>query len=215
MKTTSHLPGQRAFTLAELLIAIVILAFLASLCLVVSKQAIIKADLGKCAASLRGLHAIVSLYASDHGGTLPPAVASGNAQTYWRKSLLPYWNLPPDVPSMSLTPLHCPAVSRVLKREQGDALFIPYGLNFYLDKIRLANITNPSRKFLATDAAVKEGSLPNEAVSLTLLSKYGRDFHGGGQNILYVDGHIEYFQTITRLTEEPYAPGGNQDIWSP
>ncbi len=207
--------SRRAFTVVELLVAIGIIAVLGMLLLAGLQKITVKTQLVQCSTSLRALYSTLNAYAMDQNGRLPPAMAAGNGETYWRKSLLVYWNLPKSVESMSKTPLLCPAVKSSLRNDHVAENFIPYALNYYLSAVRITAIRKPAHTFLATDAPVKPGSLPNECASLTTITNYGRNFHGGGQNILYADGHIEYFHDIRRIAREPFSLGASEDIWSP
>jgi prepilin-type processing-associated H-X9-DG protein len=62
----------------------------------------------------------------------------------------------------------------------------------------------------------------NASTSLAVVSpndyaRFGTDFHNGGNNVLFVDGHVQWWKDSKSMFKQPYgSPGairGTTDIW--
>lgn len=69
-------PGNRGFTLVELLVVIVIIASLAALALTVGPRMLARAKASEAMENIRQISPLLTLYAADHAMTLPPISGS-------------------------------------------------------------------------------------------------------------------------------------------
>lgn len=91
MLSHPHIPCSRAFSLTEILVAIAIIAILASLLAPSLSKAVLRAQIGKSASNLRQIHTGLSLYEGENG-RLPQATAapapSGTGTVTWDQALV-------------------------------------------------------------------------------------------------------------------------------
>lgn len=88
------MPGSRAFTLVELLVAITVVALLAVLAIPAINQSLLRAKQAASLSNLRQLGMAMLAYASDNHMNLPPR-ATGPSATRWPRAL--YDTMLPDV----------------------------------------------------------------------------------------------------------------------
>lgn len=221
-QTLSKHRATRAWTLIEMMVVVSVVGLLAALLFPVVGNARNSANTAKCASNLRQLGAAIFAYAQDNNGKLPEAIFDQSRQfDYWRRSLLVYAGLPsPGDPYVWQTPFWtCPEVKKkvVKNGEKRDINSFAMNANLGNLNVHLVKISRPSRKMLATDATLgPNGTLGNplEHINPTI-NKYPRDYHHGANNILFVDGHVELWEKASRLNEDPYKTGAEEDIWSP
>lgn len=209
-----------AFTLIEMLIAIAVVAVLAMLLMPLTQNIREKASETQCVSNLRLLGQVTLLYAQDNEGKMPYIAASssipGSVDRHWRRQFLPYLGMEITAASVRDTPFICPPHRELIESKNGIGGIPNYGMNIYLENLPLADIEVPARTLLATEAKLI-GASPSEQLNESGIKSAvpGGKVHRGGQNILYVDGHIEWFENAQLLGDAPYASGGREDVWSP
>lgn len=213
--------SHRALTLIEMLIAIAIIGFLAILLFPMGAKLMQRADEAKCQANLRLLGNAILLYAQDHDGSLPYVVSNssvpGSVDRHWRRQVLPYVGLEANSTDVRKTPFICPPLRKTIEKKGGVGGLPNYGMNVYLENVKLAAIEKPAQTLLATEAKLISGVTPSEQLNESGIKSEvpGGKVHRGGQNILYVDGHIGWVENARILGDFPYASGGQNDVWSP
>ena len=204
------------FTLVELLVVTAIIVILVSLTLPVWSSIQKKRDQAVCLANLRNLGATYHNYAGDNDEKLPLAPNDpSNPTKYWRRALLPYVELQAAGADVFQTPFFtCPPVRNLLVKNGGKSGMNCYAMSQALSELRLVAINKPSKKILAMEGRVPAGStIPSEILNTT--TYFPATYHVGGNNILYVDGHVAFWRDISLLTNAPFAPGGAEDMWTP
>lgn len=206
----------RAFTLAEVMIVVVILAVLAGLSLPVFRRTTSEALQVGCARNLREIYVALQHYMQDHRGGFPPHRANKSYQTeqnpagvHHQEFLAPY--LPgfvyPPQNYREAAPFWCPG--DFARKEKLS--WHSYGINILhglTNEDRLVNITNPGQNLYLIDATrgtLSTCRLNNKAWPYTLGST-GRtppsgpsadprvDFrHREKANALFLDGHVRAF----------------------
>ena len=206
---------RKAFTLVELLVVIAVIVILVSLSFPVLSSIQKKRDQAVCLANLRTLGATFYNFAGDNDEKLPPAPSWAFPATYWRRALLPYVNLNAVGTDVFQTPFFtCPQVRNIIVKNGGQRGLNSYAMSESLSELRLVTISKPTKKILAMEARVPAGStIPSEIVNTT--TYFPATYHVGGNNILYVDGHVAFWRDISLLTNAPFAPGGSEDMWTP
>ena len=228
MKTRAN----KAFTMVEILIAIGLMGILCVLLLSAFSGISQRMDQATCANNLRQLYLLTNAYVADNGGRYPPDLSGSvnNVTLYWRRSLLPYMALKAggsgataDVFRSKLT---CPPIRREIEARGGSPDIASFGFNVYISDpaepllrgIPQVSVRAPSRTFLATEACLKAGATqPLEVIRPEYMTTCPTVWnpHNGYQNLLYLDGHIEFFKDIRLLGKAPYSPGSENDIWTP
>jgi len=219
---TSSRPS--AFSLIELLSVLTIVTLLATLLLAVGPRLAASADASRCLNNLRTLGEAFRLYAAEHDQQLPaPLIVGSNLNDNWRRAVLPYVGL--KEADVENSPFICPPIAKILRRNNGRPGVPNYGMNRYLAVpgssgavgLRLSQIERPSSMILATEATLGPdlaNTVPYEGVDPTILMRPG-NVHSGGNNLLMVGGNVFYWRGAERLTQTPYAVGGQQDMWEP
>lgn len=103
------LSAQRGITLTELLIAIVLLAFLASLLFTAVKRSRESVQAVKCLSQMRQVAMAVNSWSTENKNLIPVAVTL-DVETAWVRKIAPYLELNPDVDERAEI-LCCPAAS--------------------------------------------------------------------------------------------------------
>ena len=212
--TTKKSRSQEAFTLVEILVVISIIAILVTLSLPAINSVMKRRDQVVCLANLKSLGATFYNFAGDNDGKLPPALSSLYPDTYWRIAILPYVGTNTDVYK---TPFFtCPQVRALLVKNGENRAINCYAMSEWLSELRLVAISKPSKKILAMEALVSAGgTIPTEFISTNNFDNFPPTYHVGGDNILYVDGHVAFWKDISLLTKMPFSTNGTEDMWSP
>lgn len=212
---------RRAFTIKELLAVIGIFSVLMAILLPLINGVRMRADEIKCSTNLRSVGQAIMLYTQDHDNTLPYVISSsfipGSSERHWRRAILPYVGLRPTAQDVRNTPFICPPLYRMIEAAGGEPGIPNYGMNLYIENLSLAVIEDPANTLLATEAKLIHGVTPSERHyegNMTSAVPGGK-VHRGGQNVLFVDGHIRWIENASKLGELPYASGGEKDVWSP
>ena len=193
-------PAGRGFTLIELLVVIAIIAILSAILFPVYARIKEKGRQTVCLTQLKQLGIALQAYANDNEGHLP-RLGYGEAGSYnnWagcgqdcvqdlqisRGSLYPY------VKSLGI--YFCPTDAGRKVRPQGDGpvLALSYSMNYYMDKARIDQVSNPSEMLLL----IHEGrSTINDG---SFCWNFNYDIpdmgHNGGTNALMLDGHGKWW----------------------
>ncbi len=152
---------ERGLTLAELLIAIVIMGFLGALLLGSISQARERARSLACLNNLKQLGVAVQLYAADNHNALPPffyqAVPSGGQYSL---QIIPRWSLDDIGPGASATSLLCPSDKRPSVMNVTNAVGAALKVNasyYYNINLMILNLRTTSVR-LASTALLWEGT---------------------------------------------------------
>lgn len=211
-------PRRAAFTLVELLAAVVIVGILVSLLVTGGQKARSAADSAKCLANLRASgHAMLQYFQDNNTEFFPgknwfqyPSTKakpnSGMLDYFWPGSVSPTENAATGERFRQDTILTCPAMKRKYPHLYPQSLNRGFAINYYLNQKnpsnssenlsgapqRLMNVSRPSAMWILTEAPVNGGllgSLNENAAS------HADNFmslpHGGRQNVCFLDGHIE------------------------
>lgn len=201
------------FTLVELLAALTIILILGSLLVPQTKKWIGRSQDAQCVARLRNIQQAVVLYASENSGALPLALAplagggtSPNPPVY--DQLSAYLGNPvkydaPGVISKSWRRLWwCPRAPK-----KPDWVEETYGYNVGLGapsmgiaEVRMGSVAKPSKTAVISCIASNYVVFPWQAFTTPTggPSSGGQlpDWHSGGCNIAFLDGHILQAETI-------------------
>lgn len=135
-----HSAGAAAFTLIELMVAVMIVAVLIAMIITVSSTARARAGDATCAQNLRGLASAALNWSNDHGGALPdksywPVYVRGRSTDPF--SLHPYLGIPEAAERNLNSVLTCPRYAAKYKpynpeTNTQNSWHRTYGLNMYL-----------------------------------------------------------------------------------
>jgi len=204
------------FTLVEVLVVTAILIILVSIALPVFGSIRRARDQVVCLANLKNLGTALLTYAGDNDGKLPLAPNDpSNPTKYWRRAILPYVELNAAGADVFQTPFFtCPQVRNLLVKNGGKRGMNCYAMSVAFSELRLVTINQKSKKILAMEGRVSTGSqIPSEILNTT--TYFPQTYHVGGNNILYADGHVAFWQDIALLKNAPFAPGASEDMWTP
>lgn len=233
MKTIPSRWGRRlrvlGFTLVELLVVIAIIAILMGLLAPSLREARDRARQMVCANNLRQIGQAIHSYAADNNGCIPPYYrASGTAPYFWVDSLScggylgkawSIFDLPADqaMAIMKKSVLYCP----MEKDEwEGGAYAIlgggptPSGWTGVSNR-RLDEIAAPAQTWMVTDRSLTSTG-PQYYYGSVFALPANRDLywtypHSGGNNFVFVDGHVEYRKKyFSTAAEDPVFWGFNQ-----
>lgn len=235
-KNTRNQTGETTgFTLVELLVVIAVVAILAALSLPALGKGIQASQQSACSSNLRQVYLAINMYGSDHNANLPPAENSSGNFAY--KSLRDY------VLSSDLTVwggnksgkgiFCCPALrQRVGLEKAGGAnnyalnRTIWYELNNYstMAEVSRLRITRPAKTILAGDISwMVSAGHPFATIHSYLtpgknegLPPPAHPVHTlGAANVLFADGHVEYWKDTSVLADAKYGDKGPEDLWNP
>ncbi|HWL54242.1 MAG TPA: hypothetical protein VNQ90_17510 [Chthoniobacteraceae bacterium] len=180
-----------AFSLLELLVILVVLAFLIVLAFPIFN---LGSDLSRqlrCASQLRGIGAAMAGYAVDHNGLVVYNVLAGESGT-WEDGLLPYL-LPGAKMVKGARPpgvFACPSGTTLVQSNHKS----DYGKNLYINEkpekvyrivYRLVAVQPSSEVIFAGDAVARGIASPSLYEDGNLAAR-----HRGKANLLYFDGHV-------------------------
>jgi prepilin-type N-terminal cleavage/methylation domain-containing protein/prepilin-type processing-associated H-X9-DG protein len=199
-----------AFTLIELLVVIAIIAILAALLFPVGSRAIASANASKSVGNLRGLGALVHLYAAEKDGSIFPAMAAH--PTYWDSGLMDYlnakdrlaiWKSPADKAPRNGTkkwPTDATLVAPPRSYFANAFVFNLWGVHPAYPghpgdtAIKLLNIPKPANFWILAeyypDKASAGGIVVGEHAA-SILGVPPANVHGKGVYALMLDGHVE------------------------
>ncbi len=112
---------QRGFTFVELLIALLLVALLCWLLMGGLGLLTERAKASKCIANLRQIGGLITLYANDHQGEMPPATRD-QATRIWYRELYPYLGIVTTAAGQSI--FACP--SKTAEEGTGHSYAIDY-----------------------------------------------------------------------------------------
>ena len=114
LSTTGRSEAQKAFTLVELLVVLAIIGLVAALLFPVLGNAQARSREAQCANNLKKVHVLVTLFASDRKGVLPPSntanpnTIKNTATLDWLKAMKDYM----DENDLSKEVWYCPSLMR-------------------------------------------------------------------------------------------------------
>ncbi len=237
-RTCRNAKNVTGFTLLEMLAVTAVISLLAALAWPTFAKGIQSSHQSVCASNLRQIYQAINLYGTDHNGNLPPAE---NAIANYAFMYLKDYVAPADLTAWggnrSGKGIYCcPALrQRVGKEKAGGSN--NYGLNrtiwFELNPVwpgstkaevfRLG-ITRPAKTILAGDCCwMASGGHPFATIHSYLtpgkiegqpLSPHPLHTNGAA-NVLFADGHVEYWKDTSVLADAKYSDKGADDLWNP
>jgi prepilin-type processing-associated H-X9-DG protein len=177
------------FVLAELLVVIITLALLAGLMVPALASAGRKQRSAQCNGNLGRSGRAFESYAGDHSGHIMQryyGIDSQGVEIGYDELLFPY------------VPGACTLTNRVKcftcpGQQQIDYPHVPgYGMNWYYDNVRLADIPRPADIILAAEARGPRGAGSHRADrNSNFPGELDAGRHAGRANYLFCDGHVE------------------------
>lgn len=202
--TTRRTLRATGFTMVELMVAIVIVAVLASLVFLVAGKAKTRANSMQCLQNMRDWSMVFANCASDNNGRLPtPTNWAAISHTPYdpnrpnpgRSPFVDYWNDDFDVAlGLQLQKRGCPCQKASLSPSGNPAP--NYMMNWRLSKgpryieTQLATVKRASRKILFVDGNPGCPLRLNSAADVTNWIAPAADVHGGKVNAVFADLHV-------------------------
>ncbi len=227
--------AQAGFTLVELLVVMTIITLLAAMLLPALEKAMSVARKTCCANNERQVGLALQGYSSDYAEYLP-VVSNWNAgfyPNYWQRALPPFIDSSAPATSAGLLKvvpvLQCPTHTETFVRlaaSESRRSSSTFGMNCNFGPNaqrnywrRISRFSRPS----GTLAITESGYFPVYNSQPQLDGYYllkgaemynSTGVHAGGNNILWLDGHVAWWIDVTRLTLPPYNSGGAENAWS-
>ncbi len=203
LKSKSMSKNPKSFTLIELLVVVAIIAVLVALLLPALGQARENARRGTCQSNLKQIYMAIVYFTEDNKGYVPQVFVEDGSKNWmwWPPRLGPYFRDDYWMPGEKNKIYECPT---------GGG----YSMNgtIFLPPVQLDRVVNPSTKMYVVD--VSQGH-PSDAWSLWF-NDYTYNFwdpsvnqfykssialrHSDGGNILFVDGHVEWWDSGRIMT---------------
>lgn len=193
-----------AFTLAELLVVIAVIAILAALLLPALSRTREKSRATQCVSNLRQWGLAFRMYADDNTDFLPrrghgvQPLFQIDRREDWFNALPPYFALPPfqQLVTGSNRPVAhsqsvfiCPTAS-----DPGETYFLPYGMNMNLSPwflsrpTKFAEVVQPSHVVAMTDAPGPYASTFPSTKAYSVVAR-----HNARVNVLFLAGQVQSF----------------------
>lgn len=213
-----------AFTLVELLTVIAIIGILAGIMIPVVGRIRYTARITQCASNLRQIYLAFELYATDNKETWPAAYSNVAPFPPYPSALRPYIpTINNNIYGAKTEVYMCPEAKRIWNYQDAQL----YGVNASLydgapsKPAPKSRVTTPSRTILLGDMRW-DGSYPNSQIGHYILpataanetepadKKHAR----GAANLIFADGHVQFFKNTWALADLKYRDKGADDVWS-
>lgn len=210
-------PAVGGFSLAEILVAVAVIALLAALVIAFVPGALERARSARCSGNLRSIGVAAHLFAADHDGMLPgvlftPAGPGRELNRHggqqWDVQIMPYLGVATSAePAEVQTPLFCPA--SVVNTAVAMNRQLSYAWNSRLveadpfNSRRLANLEQPSTVLMVIDNKMLGDQPDRNQVTFNAygntiyinnnqnqLRRVPYERHGGHANVLFADGSV-------------------------
>ncbi len=199
--------GNSGFSHIELIVSISVVLVLVAILIPVSQQILMKSEAVKCVSNLRQWGTMFSLYIAENNGTFPLSEPFKDGKSWqWptaplseaiaAETGLAKWRLGEGI-------IGCPAHDNSPVGLSYTERYYSYVYNYHLgiedasgQAIRFSSVERPSQIIMIADAT--------NARRVSGFSKnYGQEnnigyVHGGKYNALYVDGHVDSSDTISK-----------------
>ena len=199
----------KKFSLIELLVAIAIIAILASILLPSLSKARKTSKGAICKNRLKQLHVMSAMYSDDNDQYFlaNPHGTPGADQKRWYKQFTKA-NLAYSLNSTQMQILYCPVFLETFPRA-GTSHYITVSMSGSLIGKHSSKVSNPARQIIFGDGFRHDNSVGTIGDHMNGTGRIGAIetyIHDGKRNFVHVDGHVE-------SNTKPYL-SANQDIWT-